>query len=80
MKVGDVVAPKDPARPLMDDCTPYPHAVVCIVTPLILVSEDGKARWRRKQQHELDVIGQATPEVMTVCMDRLMRDHKAGRL
>jgi hypothetical protein len=76
MKVGDVVTPIDENRPLFCGTQLYPHAVVCLTSPLVLISEDGEMRWNKRQHFELKVLGQASHEVLERCMARLRRDHR----
>lgn len=76
IKVGDIVEPIDVNQPLFDSTKIYTHAIVCSVLPFILVSECTNMRWNRREQHQFQVIGTASPETLKNCQNRINRDHR----
>lgn len=75
IKVGDIVEPIDKNRPLFDSTRTYKSAVVCSVMPFILVSECTNMRWNKREQHQFNVTGTASPETLKQCLNRVNRDH-----
>lgn len=79
MKVGNIVAYKEgTGYHLVSGGSYYPYAIVGLLEPLTLISEEGDMKWTATVEPEfLEVRGEATAEQMKPIAERMARD--AGR-
>ena len=83
MKVGDIVISKDrgvTSNVLHSGANFYTCAIVACLNPFILISEEGDMVWTHIDSNDIQVLCQASDEIVVACLEKFRQKVNAGLL